>query len=130
METNLQGTRPRPRVALLGEFDKQTVENFAKSFPTIWMGEQVLDTDPRELDLVIIAPNFNDSPSWIEQLHIICFSSEIPYLPSPIKQFHISFGYSTSTEEYILPDLPLNFERLREVDFSNLTSTKGWKLIK
>lgn len=131
MAENLQGTRPRPRVALLGEFDPDIIENLTKLFPTLWIGEDALEIDPRELDLAIISPSFiGDTPRWLHQVHLIAFSKELFYLPSPLSQFFMTLGLSTSTEEYILPDLPLNFERLREVDFSHLTSTKGWKLIK
>jgi hypothetical protein len=135
MAITIQGTRPRPRVALLGEFDLETLDRLTKLFPTSWTGKASINIeiqiDPKELDLVIIAPNFDDNPPvWIKRVHVLCFSDKIPYLPSPASQFSIELTYATFTEEYILPELPLNFERLREVDLANLSNTKRWKPIK
>jgi hypothetical protein len=128
----VKGTRPRPRVALVGKFDPQTMENLTRLFPTYWVGEGFsdLEVNPVELDLVIIGYDIDQHPPvWLNGVYIICFSPEIPYLPSPTNDLIIRCPATTSTESYVLPEVSLNFERLREVDLANVSTTKGWRLI-
>ncbi len=40
MSPKVGGQRPRPRVALLGQFNPYAIERFNRMFPTIWRAEE------------------------------------------------------------------------------------------
>jgi len=133
MAALIKGTHPRPRVALIGEFDSKTTQNLIGLFPTYWMGNSFNEieevVDPKELDLVVIGKKVIEAPTWLNQVYVICFSEDINYLPAPTPRFIIHTPKSASTEAYLLPELPLNFERLREIDLADIKSIKGWRII-
>jgi hypothetical protein len=130
MNEKVCGKRPRPRVALLGKFASKELERFQKMFPTIWranysggLGQLV---DPREIDLIIIAPDIVDAGKYPENAHVICFSTSIPDLPGLRSENYVYIRGKAKTEEFILPDVPLSLSRLRTVDFRTVTSVRGW----
>src|SRR5215210_2667731 len=109
MAALIKGTHPRPRVALIGEFDSKTTQNLIGLFPTYWMGNSFNEieevVDPKELDLVVIGKKVIEAPTWLNQVYVICFSEDINYLPAPTPRFIIHTPKSASTEAYLLPEL-------------------------
>ena len=130
MNVKVGGQRPRPRVALLGEFEDGDIEKFSRMFPTLWAAPNI-DTlrdlvDVREVDLLIIASNIDYVGDWSYSAHVICFSSKINQLPGPTPSSFIQTSGTAETEEFIFPSIPLHLGRLRDADFGNLTSVRGW----
>lgn len=130
---DVRGGRPRPRVALLGVFDDDTRPAFSVLFPTIWEGPDLTallrQVNPKELDLLIIGTGVKGAGNWSDQLHVICFSDEIDYLPGPIPVSAVWTQNRSETEEFMFPSADLEFDRLRKADFSHLTSAKGFSLL-
>jgi len=131
MNAIIKGSRPRPRVALVGKYDEETLNNLRLLFPTVWEAENlhgiVPQVDPRELDLVVIGRNITQEANWIWNVNVISFSSDVP-VPNPIGGY-LTTSQVASTEAYNLPHLPLNIDRLRQVDFAGVANIKGWYLV-
>src|SRR5215211_6242507 len=89
----IKGNRPRPRVALVGNFEEQPARLLGSLFPTIWMAKNLTSLNtmvsPLETDLIIISPDYSltelDSNhfDFLEKAHVICFSKEFYSLPGP-----------------------------------------------
>ena len=130
MNGKIGGQRPRPRVALLGNFEANDVEHFQRMFPTIWPAKSMSDleklVDVREIDLIVIASGVNDAYDWPEKTHVICFSDYISSLPGPVPNSFLQVSGDAETEEFLFPDVPLPLSRRREADYPNLTSIRGW----
>jgi len=130
MNGKIGGQRPRPRVALLGDFEDDDMEHFRRMFPTIWQADVIgnLETlvDVREIDLIVIASGVGSARKWPEKTNVVCFSSFIPDLPGPIRGTIINIIGYAKTEEFLSPDIPLSLSRRREADYSKLTSVRGW----
>lgn len=128
------GQRPRPRVALLGNFPESDVRHFENMFPTIWAAENQYElekeVDIREIDLIVIAPNINWAGGWPQETHVICFSDEIKRLPGPLNHSYVRISDVAETEEFVFPHIPLPLSRLREADFGSLSSVRGWERLK
>ncbi len=130
MNGRIGGQRPRPRVALVGSFDVIDMEHFRRMFPTIWQAEAIWilrdKVDIREIDLVILASDVDDVGDWEQAAHCVCFSRSINTLPGPTSYCHLQISGNAQTEEFFFPDAPLPISRLREADYGNLTSIRGW----
>jgi len=130
MNGRIGGQRPRPRVALLGSFEANDLEHFQRMFPTIWQAntmsslEQLVDV--REVDLIIIASEVDEAGNSPYEMHVICFSNKFMRLPGPTSFSSVKKDASATTEEFIFPDVPLPLSRLRESQYGNLTSIRGW----
>lgn len=130
MKYTLGGRRPLPRLALLGSFDESSIEKLGRYFPTIWHASNIEElnqqTNPNELELLVIGEGIGKLPDWIDQVHVICFSSEVIGLPGQ-KSHHMVVQYNkVDTEEFVLPKLPLSWSRQRDSDFIDLLNVKGW----
>lgn len=89
MAEKIGGTRPRPRVATIGEFENHVIERYKVIFPTLWESSRIEEltgkVDPRELDLLILASeagygtysNRRTITPYRSQTHIISFSYEL-----------------------------------------------------
>lgn len=118
----LKGSRPRPRVALIGEFNEDIVKAFGMLFPTLWMAENLFslgeNVTPKETDLIIIASGYSFSTydynnfDFINNSHIICFSNSISSLPGPSEGSDIKLKAPSSTEENVIPSLSLEKHNL------------------
>lgn len=130
MGNNVSGRRPLPRVALLGKFNEPILEQYEKLFPTIWLAKNADELDMlvhyNEVDLLIIDKGVEEIPKWLDKVHVICFSSGTPRLPGPNSSNRIYLADVTETEEYVLPNLPLSWNRRREADLANVSNVKGW----
>ena len=132
MSPKIGGQRPRPRVALIGQFSQETLERFGRMFPTIWKATNwdKLDeiVDIREIDLVIIAPRSGGRLSnRLQNVHVICFAQNVISLPGPHTNTFMAYGPSPAeTEEFLLPDVSLSISRRREADLHDLSSVRGW----
>jgi len=130
MNGKIGGQRPRPRVALLGNFEADDMEHFRRMFPTIWsadyVGELEALVDVREIDLIVIASGIDNAWDWPEKTHVVCFSGYINDLPGPIRGTFLNITGYAETEEFLFPDIPLSLSRRREADYSKLTSVRGW----
>ncbi len=130
MASKVGGQRPRPRVALLGNFEAGDLEIFKRMFPTIWQGDIFAElnelVDIREIDLLVIASGIGYAYNWPLQTHVICFSQDIPNLPGPVLRTNIVISANAETEEFIFPDIPLPLSRRRDADYSGLSSVRGW----
>lgn len=130
MKGRIGGQRPRPRVALLGNFETSDIEHFQRMFPTIWQAntmsslEQLVDV--REIDLIIIASGVDYANDWPEKTHVVCFSDQISRLPGPVSLTYLHITGDAETEEFLFPDVPLPLSHRREADYCNLTSIRGW----
>lgn len=131
MSGKVGGQRPRPRVAIIGNFPDSDLEHFKNMFPTIWFAENQdkleKKVDVREIDLIVIAPNINWAKDWPKQTHVICFSNKIRRLPGPLKCSYIDITSIAETEAFVFPDIPLPLSRLRKADFGSLSSVRGWE---
>lgn len=130
MNSKIGGAKPKPRVALLGKFSKEDLSKYESMFPTKWRAKYVNEligiVDPRDIDLIIIAPDIQDADPFTLNSHIICFSRAVRFLPGPSEDYNIAISGTATTEEYLLPNAVLSVARLRESEFSNLTSIRGW----
>ena len=130
MNGRIGGQRPRPRVALLGDFEADEMEHFQRMFPTIWAAKNIDDlealVDVREIDLIVIASNVEYARNWQKEAHVVCFSDQIHRLPGPFSEAFLQITGDAETEEFLLPDVPLPISRRREADYCNLTSVRGW----
>ena len=137
MNKEVRGTRPRPRVALLGKFDAKLLEQYRTLFPTIWItttGDELYTrVHPHELDLIIIAPDFRNlgrASKHTEHVNVICFSDgEELSLPGPIGETYVQVGPRTISEEFKLPPIALPFSRVREAELKRIGNVKGWRIL-
>ncbi len=138
MNLLIRGSRPRPRVALVGGFKDKDFKTFESIFPTLWIFSNfsLLEqtTAINELDLIII-DDYKSEPYlysnyYLDRTHVICFTDKIEWLPGPIKNSKIIISEYSLSEEFLLPDINLFLHRQREEDFKNLQTIKGWGLIK
>ena len=71
-----RGLRPRPRAALIGEWEDEEKVTLTNLFPTMWTGQtvdQVLSqVDPAEIDIAISTVNFD---RFAEVCHLISFAA-------------------------------------------------------
>ena len=127
------GQKLRPRVALLGTFGSEDVKHFSRMFPTIWQAPNIDDlkaiVDIREIDLVVIAAGIAQASNWPAWTNVICFSKHINILPGPVPHSNVRITDNAETEEYLFPDVPLPFGRLRDIEYHDLTSVRGWPRI-
>ena len=134
MGVKVGGERPRPRVALLGQFPGDDIERFMRMFPTVWsgldFGQLRQQVHVSEVDLLIIAPEARQIGDWMEETHVICFSSDIDHLPGPTDRTKVYPDGHADTEEFLLPDVPLPISRRREADLAGLDKIKGWRRLK
>ncbi len=134
MNGKIGGQRPRPRVALLGNFKANDMEHFQHMFPTIWLAKDIQEmaelVDVREIDLIAIASDVEHVSNWAQKTHVVCFSKDVGRLPGPIPQSYLQIPDKAETEEFSLPDVPLPISRRREADYSNLTSIRGWSRLR
>jgi len=131
----LKGNRPRPRVALVGNFEEETVEALKILFPTLWMSQGLASlkkiVSPEEVDVTIIGPDFVPPGSGIEandfiaSTHVICFSKSVTSLPGPLKHTSVVLSEYSSTEEYFISEMPLQKYNLIEKDLARLENAKG-----
>lgn len=131
----IHGQRPRPRVAILGEFSDADERAISDLFPTVWLAKTtpILQelVNPREIDLLIVGEGISTVASnFAENAHVISFCSTPIWMPGPVAGTSTTFAGLAETEEYSLPDQPLPFHRVREHDFQGLTSTRGWLKLK
>lgn len=130
MSASIGGQRPRPRVALLGEFAEEDLNSFRRMFPTIWHETEFQQmrsrADIREIDLLVISREVPDAGSWPENAHVICFSKDVATLPGPTADTLIALGVPLQTEEFVFTDVPLPLSRCREADLGNLFNVRGW----
>ena len=136
----IKGNRPQPRVALVGNFEEKVVQSLGALFPTIWMAENLTllnDTvSPLEADLIIISPSHyltqydSNHLDFLYNSHVICFSSSIEFLPGPTAGSRIQQEGKSSTEEYSIPELPLETYSLLESDLSAIDNARGLLLLK
>lgn len=128
------GQRPRPRVALVGNFGADDVAHFLHMFPTVWRANEIWRlcklVDVREIDLIVLASGVDEAGDWPSKAHVICFSKDISRLPGPVSNSYIKISGVAETEEFLFPDIPLPLSRRREADYSNLTSIRGWKRLR
>ena len=133
MADKLKGARPRPRVALIGKFEENTVEELKSLFPTLWgaVDSASLEkmVDPREIDLVILGRNVGKSPLWFNDVHVISFSPNSVGIPGPNRGDALSMNAGVTSEEFVLPDLPLPMHMLRESAMTAIETVKGWNPI-
>lgn len=140
MLEQVRGTRPRPRVAIIGKIDEVLQTYFFTLFPTLWFSERLYDlkqqVDYRELDLLIILRGYQyqfdnqlDRENYLNNCHIICYSSSV-ILPGPLPKTNIDSFQFASTEEYLFPDIPLPENHQREIDFAEVKTIRGFSVIK
>lgn len=130
MSPKIGGQRPCPRVALLGRFPRDALQEFVRLFPTIWPGDTIEElkekVDVREVDLMIIGRGIEWASDWPAHVHVICFSENLNELPGPTSKTKITRLNRASTEEFVLPDIPLPLSRRRDADFHDVSSVRGW----
>lgn len=130
MNGRIGGQKPRPRVALLGQFETNDIKHFKRMFPTIWSAQYMNDleelVDIREIDLFVIASDVGYAGNWPSKTHVVCFSKDIEKLPGPVSDSYLCISGGAETEEYLFPDAPLAISRRREADYCNLTSVRWW----
>ena len=102
-------------------------------FPTTWAADDIDElskmVDVREVDLLIIGSEVELADNWPCKTHVICFSDQIDMLPDPTNKGYMSTSEIAETEEFLLPDVPLELSRQRQSDFENLSSVRGWARI-
>jgi hypothetical protein len=136
----LKGTRPRPRVALIGDFEEDTIDIFKKLFPTIWYASDLEELEnqisPIEIDLTIIAPQYSFSTRELNYFykvlnhsHVICFSDEAQHLPGPEENSSLIISKESTTEEYKISELLLPYFNLLESNLTGATNARGWPLL-
>jgi hypothetical protein len=135
-----KGNRPRPRVALVGNFEEEAVRSLGSLFPTMRMSSDLMSLNnivsPLETDLIIIGPSHyltqydTNHLDFLDKAHVICFSSSIPSLPGPTAGSRIQHEGESSTEEYTIPELPLEMYNLLERDLSAISNARGLLLLK
>jgi len=137
MNKRVEGLRPRPRVAIVGSFDDEVLNRLGRLFPTTWLAGDWGDLDDqvdfREVDLVVTGPDTTvhvkstgHGGGYLKNAHVISFSADIYYLPGPYPHTLVETEGAVTTEEYVLPPLPLPFHRRREADFDGVSSVRGW----
>ncbi|MGQ0600892.1 MAG: hypothetical protein ACT4QE_04250 [Anaerolineales bacterium] len=136
MTEKAAGLRPRPRVALLGEFDVNEIDSYKQMFPTIWIGSSIGELRAQahvvECDLLVINPSYDGEShywDWVQSMHVVCFTAGISTLPGPNAKYSVQTHETTKTEEFVLPELPLPIHRRRAADISSISNTKGWTLL-
>ncbi len=134
MTDRIGGTRPRPRVALLGHFFAHQLTRYGEIFPTVWRASTTTElaelVQASELDVLIVGPDVGFYiGDWTELVHVLCFSGEVPALPGPNNHYDLGIDEAAETEEYVLPDIPLPFARQRDLDLSKARGAKGWPML-
>jgi hypothetical protein len=131
----LKGSRPRPRVGLVGNFEEKVSHDLKTLFPTIWTGESFFHlvslANPNEIDLIIIAPNTPDqigAQGFLANAHVISFSDTFTQLPGPVIESNIAITKKSSTEEFCIPEQSLGFYNLLENNIAT-ENAKGWPII-
>jgi len=133
MAEKLKGARPRPRVALIGKFDNNDIEALKPLFPTLWVAldnaslEKMVD--PREIDLAILGRDVGKSPRWFDDVHVISFSQDYVGIPGPHRGDTLTMNAGVTSEEFVLPNLPLPMHMLRESAMTEIETVRGWKPI-
>ncbi|MFC1952865.1 hypothetical protein ACFLWR_01880 [Chloroflexota bacterium] len=134
MNVKIGGEKSKPRVALLGTFSEEDVSTYKRMFPTVWSAVNQTRlkeiVDPREIDLIIIAPDIQSVGVFTSNSHIICFSNYTMNLPGPSDEYYVGCEDTATTEEYYLPSAVLAIDRLRATEFNQLQGVRGWKRIK
>jgi len=134
MPDKLKGTRPRPRVALIGTFSKKDILELKSLFSTLWVALDCASLeekiDPKEIDLVILSRDFGEYVSWLNDVHVISFSEIKVSIPGPYLNEYLRLTDEVTTEEFFLPDLPLPMHLLRETALAGIDTVKGWNPIK
>jgi len=130
MGQRIGGERPRPHVAIIGEFSAGDIEAFYRMFPTVWQGstmdELSSQVDPREVDLLIIGSGVDSAGNWAWECHVICFSESIGRLPGPVDRSFVDLSEPAETEPFVVPDMSLMLSRRRDADLATLTGVRGW----
>ncbi len=130
MRLAIRGQRPRPRVALLGDFGDGDLDRYRRAFPTLWVAGDEAHLEgqvaPSEVDLLVVAGNVGTVGSFAYKCHTICFSSKIDSLPGPVDLSWASLQPPALTEHYGLPEVRLPFSRRRDADLLCRQSVKGW----
>lgn len=128
-----KGKRMKPRVALVGNFSQMEMTRFLEIFPTVWTAKDFSDLstqiDYKEIDLLIVGNNFRILPNWHTKVHVICFCPELPDGFLGPNNSWIRSVERSRTEEFDLPKLPLNFDRLRKADLAKVDNLKSQPLI-
>ena len=129
----IRGERPRPRVALLGNFPVDDVEAIERMFPTLYKASKLPQlenlVDVRELDVLIVGDEISEVRNWPWDCHVICFSSDVESLPGPIENSYLERSGDTETEAFTFPDLALPLARRRNADLANVGGVRGWPKI-
>lgn len=132
MTLQKRAIRPKPRVALVGNFSQDFLDQIKSIFPTIWKSpnyeELEKNIDHREIDLLILN-DITTVPEWINQVHLITFSGFMACIPGPNKTW-ITMSEGSKTEEYMIPELELAKHNLLERDLKWLKSAKNLRLLK
>lgn len=135
---NIGSTRARPRLALVGDFDHTVLSRLKQLFPTTWEATDFShlsgQVDFREIDLAVIGINYgmnvDNDGYWrfinANSAHIICFADRYLQLPGPFQKTFIANNSTTTTEEYLLPPISLNFHQRREQDLASVQNVRGW----
>ena len=130
----IKGKRLKPRVGIVGNFSEIELERFNQIFPTVWYADSYRNLTSQisynELDLLIVGDNYRVLPDWYKNLHVITFSRELPNGFLGPNDSWIRNDELSLTEEFELPQLPLQFDRLRKADLSNVNNLKGQQLIR
>jgi hypothetical protein len=129
--------RPRPRVAVVGEYEEEFLQEMQKIFPTVWAAFNLEKLEYQishlEVDLLIILDNpYYTShpfkiPRWTHNLHVISFVSEF-VLPGR-HDCTIFCWQKSNTEDYFIPELEPSINSLLLKDLSNVNGTKDFSLI-
>ena len=132
MDGKVKGELPRPRVAILGEFEEKDLQSLRSIFPITWEAENLRSltdqVDPRDVDLLIIGEGIVAKADWsyVEQCHVICFSRSGGTLPGPNEDVLLRIGEEAKTTALRLPDLPLQMNRILGSDLKDTESVRGW----
>jgi hypothetical protein len=88
--------------------------------------------DYRGIDILILGQDIQGRiyhpllKQFVDAAHVICFSPDIE-LPGPLKDTFIDNFLKVTTEEYLLPSLPLPFDQRCRLDLSSIDNIRGWK---
>lgn len=137
MNIKIGGERKRPRIALLGEFTPEAVENFHLTFPTVWEADTVhllsIKVHPQEIEVLIIGRGINNFQGIFEYTDItntICFSgNQNLVLPGLYNETIVTINKSIKSEEYKLPSLRLSLNKVRESELDQTQGTKNWRAL-
>lgn len=133
MQPIIRGTRPSPRVGLVGNYSNEEMEQYDRLFPTIWKAPTLkhleMDVQVKELDLIVVGYDANKQgnqwSTYFESVHVISFSP-FTTLPGPIDHILIDTIEKSKNEEYLLPRTKLPFHQRRELDLLLIENIFGW----